>query len=358
MAKSKDLFDESTMSFGEHLEVLRVHLWKALIGLVIAVIFALFFGQEIVAIIRGPIDRALATHGLATEDDLGGFDFMEYVQELMNGKKDSSGGSPDKTDQPKPKVLSESEQATTIEIQFRISELARLLHELNPEAYPAVDAGKHEKDVSLQISADEFGIFRQTTLDLKKPVTLNVQEAFMTYIKVSFVAGLILASPWVFFQIWQFVAAGLYPHEQRYIYVFLPVSLTLFIGGAAFCFYVVFSFILNFLLSFNSMLHVLPQIRLSEWISFAIILPLMFGISFQLPLVMLFLERISIFEASDYREKRRMSILVIAVASMLLTPADPASMLLMMFPMLFLYEMGILLCQFTAAKSPFEAEGT
>ena len=130
----------------------------------------------------------------------------------------------------------------------------------------------------------------------------------------------------------------------------------LFLGGVTFCFFAVFPFVLDFLLSFNEWLGVNPQIRLSEWISFAILMPLMFGIAFQLPLVMLFLERISIFDAAGYREKRRMAVLVIAVLSMFLTPADPMSMLLMMFPLILLYEFGILLCAYSPAKSPFETE--
>ena len=130
----------------------------------------------------------------------------------------------------------------------------------------------------------------------------------------------------------------------------------LFFVGVVFCFYLVFPFVLKFLLGFNEILGIQPQIRLSEWISFAVTLPLLFGISFQLPLVMLFMERLSILEVSDYREKRRMSILVIAILSMFLTPADPISMLMMMFPLCALYELGILLCEFSPAKSPFDGE--
>ena len=151
-----------------------------------------------------------------------------------------------------------------------------------------------------------------------------------------------------------FVAAGLYPHEQRYVYVFLPFSLVLFLGGILFCFYLVFPFVLTFLLGFNDWLGVTPQIRLSEWISFAVMLPLLFGVSFQLPLVMLFLDRLSIFNADIYRTKRRVAILVISIVSMMLTPADPASMVMMMFPLILLYELGIWLCQYMAHRNPFE----
>ena len=132
------------------------------------------------------------------------------------------------------------------------------------------------------------------------------------------------------------------------------MSLGLFIGGAIFCFYAVFPFVLDFLLSFNRKLGIVPQIRLSEWISFALLLPVMFGISFQLPLVMLFLERLQIFNVTVYRERRRISWLVISILSMLLTPADPMSMILMMIPLIALYELGIWMCNFRPAHaSPF-----
>ena len=110
------------------------------------------------------------------------------------------------------------------------------------------------------------------------------------------------------------------------------------------------------MLDFNAWLGIKPQIRISDWISFAVTLPLMFGISFQLPLVMLFLERISIFDVPTYREKRRISILVIAVISMLLTPTDPWSMLAMMFPLILLYELGIIMCGYSPRKVAFEGE--
>ena len=176
----------------------------------------------------------------------------------------------------------------------------------------------------------------------------------MTYLKVALVTGLVIASPAIFYEIWQFVAAGLYPHERKYVHIYLPLSLGLFFGGALFCFYLVMPYVLSFLLGYNAKLDLTPQIRLSEWISFAMLLPLMFGVSFQLPLVMLFLEKLQIFSVRVYREKRRMSILVIAIASMMLTPADPVSMLLMMFPMLILYELGIWMCSLNpASASPF-----
>ena len=167
----------------------------------------------------------------------------------------------------------------------------------------------------------------------------------MTYLKVSVVAGFVIASPWIFFQVWQFVAAGLFPHERKHVYRFLPMSLGLFFIGAIFCFQFVFPIVLDFLIGFNKWIGVVLRPRLSEYISFALLLPVMFGISFQLPLVMLLIERIGIVSIEGFIKNWRMAILIIAIASMLLTPSDPSSMLLMMFPLIILYFGGILLCQ-------------
>lgn len=406
---TKDLFDDTAMTFGEHLEVLRIHLIKALIGLVIAVVFCLFQGSTVIGFVRKPIDDALRRYSEIEIDDdteqMMSFSDRLYDQwglDVLFGARNKSTDG-EETETVEPSVESVPRQ-DAVRIRIPVDELRAALHKADPETFPAPqpsappaepkatnpapekppagddngpdkpatetpgpDATPAEEPappvepgpsptVSLTIRAPEFAQFQATVEQSRRAVTLNVQEAFVTYLKVSLIAGAILSSPWIFFQLWLFVASGLYPHERKYVYVYGTISLVLFLVGALFCFYAVFPFVLKFLLSFNSALEIHPQIRLSEWISFAITLPLMFGVSFQLPLVMLFLERISIFSVTDYRERRRMAILVIATLSMFLTPADPMSMLLMMFPLIFLYELGIVLCGYAPAASPFESE--
>ncbi len=192
-----------------------------------------------------------------------------------------------------------------------------------------------------------------------KPVNVRVQtlsahEGFMIWIKAALISGIVFASPWIFWQIWEFVAAGLYPHERRFVHLFVPFSLALFFAGAALAFFFVFEPVLDFLFSFNRRMNIDAAPRFSEWLSFVLFLPLGFGLSFQLPLVMLFLERIGIFSVSAYLSKWRIAILVIFVISMLLTPADPVSMLLMAVPLTFLYFGGVLLCRWMPhRRSPF-----
>ena len=175
-------------------------------------------------------------------------------------------------------------------------------------------------------------------------VSLAPLETLTIFFMVCLVSGLVLASPWVFYQGWAFVAAGLYRHERRYVKKYLPFSLGLFLTGVFLCFFFVLPITLRFLFQFNVWLGVAPTLRLSEWMSFATILPLIFGLSFQTPLVMLFLERIGIFTVEDFRAKRKIAILVITIAAAVLTPGqDPFSMLLLACPMILLYELGILL---------------
>ncbi|MDA7977406.1 MAG: twin-arginine translocase subunit TatC [Pirellulales bacterium] len=184
--------------------------------------------------------------------------------------------------------------------------------------------------------------------------SLGVHEAFMIWLKAAIMVSLVIASPWVFWQIWSFVASGLYKHERRYIHLFLPISVLLFIGGAALCFFFVFHYVIGFLLSFNAGSGIDPDIRISEWFGMALFLPIGFGISFQLPLVMLFLQRIGIFSVKAYLQKWRVAVLVICVIAMLLTPADPWSMVLMAAPLVVLYFGGILLCRFWPnSRNPF-----
>lgn len=389
---TKDLFDDSSMSFGDHLEVLRIHLWRAIIGMVICIIFTLFKGQFIIGVMRQPIDEALRKYSIKTgtpikleEDVAKNVDLWDRLTTWVKtewGFEETPADSAIDPDTKSAEAATADEdlaqRSAVIPVEIQLVDLARALHTLDPEQFPepvepvpssdpatatepvppidptaaAVPAAR--KSVTIPLKSSVFSQLKSAADRIDKPVALNVQEAFMTYLKVSIIAGLVMSSPWVFYQIWQFVAAGLYKHERKFVYMYGFMSLILFGVGVVFCFKVVFPYVLKFLLDYNSDMQIQPQIRLSEWVSFAVTLPLMFGISFQLPLVMRFLQAVSIFTADSYREKRRMAILVIAFLSMILTPADPMSMILMMIPLLFLYEFGILLCHWSPSKNPFD----
>ncbi len=339
-----DLFRESTMTFGEHLEELRHALFRALIGLAIGVGIGLWFGNHIVLFIQQPLVKALEEFYRERSEKRVDAAIMDWKQrgiELPFTKEQAhqlvdSGLVPDKV--------------------FIDSQILR------PEA-KASKAPKVESDLSLEELEKRLGlvpvlIWRPRDEESRARLqSIDVQEPFLIYMKASVLAGVLLSSPWVFYQIWMFVAAGLYPQEKHYVNIFLPFSLGLFFAGAALAFFFVFQPVLSFLLSFNSWLGIDPDPRIGAWFSFVLILPLGFGISFQLPLVMLFLERIGIVPLPVYTEKWRISIFIIVILSAILTPSDPYSMLLMAIPLTFLYFGGVMLCKYMPKnRSPYDDE--
>lgn len=174
--------------------------------------------------------------------------------------------------------------------------------------------------------------------------SLNAPEPFLIWMKALMVLGIVIASPYIFLQIWNFVAAGLYRHERNLVHMLLPASLILFFAGASLAFFFVFDPVLDFLFGFNLKMNIEMQPRVSDWMSFVLLLPLGFGVSFQLPLVMLALERMGIVSVETYLSKWRIAVMVIFVLSSVLTPADPLSMIFMAVPLTFLYFGGIWFC--------------
>ena len=186
---------------------------------------------------------------------------------------------------------------------------------------------------------------------------LGLQEPFMIWLKAAFVVAIVVASPGIFYHLWQFVSSGLYPHERRYVYFFLPSSLILFWSGACLAFFVIFQLVIDFLLDFNASMGIGASPRLSDYMSFALFLPLGFGVAFQLPLVMLVLERLGILSVQTYLSQWRYAVLAITFISMVLTPADMASMIGMAVPLVALYFLGIAMCKYLP-KSPMQSEAS
>ena len=371
----EDIFKDSTMSFGEHLEELRRCLFRALLGLMVGFLVGLAVGRYVVEFIQTPLRAAL--EGYYEQKALA--DAQRQWEELQKQNL------PLPTDLDAVKELVTKEHLLPEEVYVDREELLRGLEERYPQAKEVIrkilqDAagasstseGATKKNVGAEqaeeTSADSTAagsarqnlmrmfLWRRVAEDPRVQIkSFNVQEGFLIYVKASLLTGVILASPWIFYQLWIFIAAGLYPHEKRYIHVFLPISLSLFLAGVALAFFFVFPPVLDFLFSFNGWLGIDPDPRISEWLGFVLFLPLGFGIAFQLPLAMLFLERIGIFTVQSYLGSWRVSVLTIFVLSMILTPADPYSMFLMAIPLLFLYVLGILMCKLMPRRwSPYD----
>jgi sec-independent protein translocase protein TatC len=180
-------------------------------------------------------------------------------------------------------------------------------------------------------------------------------EAFFVYMKVAFIAGTLLSIPVILWQIWRFIAPGLYQNEKRYMLPVIFFSSFCFIGGATFGYFVVFPAGFKFFASFASE-HITPMVRTSEYLAFANKMLLCFGLAFELPVFAFFLAKMGLISSDFLRRKRKIAIVLIFVAAALLTPSpDVVSQLLMAGPMLVLYEASVWIVHFFGSK-PFKTE--
>lgn len=373
-----DVFANTRMSLGEHIEELRYRMIAALkwllffllIGFVLDAIGG-SLGNENIGVGR-PMLKVITEPVESQARDF----YFRRAQKVADEKiAQLTQSDPDEIKRIREKLKKEENNLTALTAEER-----RLLmgapqplrtivdaKQLEPAFGPTRPDAPKELALTLQVYPAEVSVMSDTGQALTEGkqylTTLSAQEAFVVYFKVSILCGIVLASPFIFYQFWAFVGAGLYPHEKKYVYVFFGPSVLLFIGGVLVCQFLVLPGAVRALLKFNEMLGFDPDIRLNEWLSLAIIMPLVFGISFQTPLVMIFLNRIGLFSAADYMTKWRYACFIIAVFAALVTPTpDAITMMYLFVPMFGLYMLGILFCHMfpgfdpTAAEEPEEAE--
>ncbi|MGH7782208.1 MAG: twin-arginine translocase subunit TatC [Candidatus Binataceae bacterium] len=169
----------------------------------------------------------------------------------------------------------------------------------------------------------------------------GVGEAFFTKIKVALIAGLFIASPAVFYEIWKFIAPGLYETERKMALPFIVSATLFFILGGYFCWAVVFRIGFAFFLDQYASIGITPTIRISEYLAFAAKLLLAFGITFEMPIFAFFLTKLGMIDYKLMMRYFRYAILVIFIVSAILTPPDMVSQFLLAIPLLGLYGLSI-----------------
>ena len=329
---SEDLFADTRMSFGDHLEDLRTHLIRAIAGFLVAMLFSFIPGYWLLEFIARPV-----------EEEVNRF-YDKRVERIAEDLK-AGNSAYEKMNQPREQIVGIS--------------LKNLRQKLRLPEPP--DAGEEEwAQIPIQIRPLDAAIITADTSRLVGRraglATLGPMEAFMAYLKVCFVCGLVVGSPWIFYQIWSFIAAGLYRHEKRLVNVYLPFCIILFILGAVLCQFFIIPNALRGLLWFNYWLNLEPDMRFNEWLSFAILLPVLFGISFQLPMVMYLLERVGIVTVETYVKKWRIAVFAIHAFAAAITPVDILSMESLALGMCALYGLGILLCRLNPRPQEEEVE--
>ncbi len=182
-------------------------------------------------------------------------------------------------------------------------------------------------------------------------------EPFFTYMKISLVAGIFLASPVIIYEIWAFITPGLHESEKKWTIPVVISSIILFLGGALFGYFIVLPVGYPFFLSFSSdTIH--PMLSMDEYFSFTTKFLLAFGIVFEIPIFIFFLSRFGIVDAKMLSAYRKYAIVVIFITAAILTPTpDAFSQILMAAPMLVLYEVGIIVARIFGKKRITEGAG-
>ena len=183
--------------------------------------------------------------------------------------------------------------------------------------------------------------------EVSRMIFTGLHEGFFTQVKVAFFVSICVSFPIILLQIWRFVAPGLYKNEQRAIFPFLLATPVLFAMGALMVYYLVIPLAWDFFLSFEMQggqgaLAIEVEPRISEYLSLVMRLMFAFGVSFELPVLLLLLVKAGLMTADGLASKRKYAILLAFIAAAILTPPDVISQVLLAVPVILLYELSIL----------------
>lgn len=201
---------------------------------------------------------------------------------------------------------------------------------------------------------DIFHLFAQPLLEALpkggKMIVTDVTGSFFVPMKVTMLVAFLIALPVVMYQLWAFIAPGLYLHERKLILPLVVSSYTLFIIGMAFAYFLVFPTVFKFMASYNAPLGAEMSTDIDNYLSFAMTTFLAFGITFEVPVVVVVLVRMGLVPLAKLKEIRPYVIVGAFVISAVVTPPDVLSQLLLAVPMTLLYELGLLIARFYVPK--------
>jgi sec-independent protein translocase protein TatC len=175
-------------------------------------------------------------------------------------------------------------------------------------------------------------------------------EPFMVYLKVALYGGIFAAAPYVLYQVWLFIAPGLYKREKRVVVPFLAFGTALFYAGAAFCYFLVMPYAFPALNAIAGA-DMIPLLSMREQLTLTLAMMLGFGVVFEVPVIIAFLSMVGLVTADFLAKYRRIAVIVNVVLAAIITPTgDPFNLALMAVPMILFYEIGVILARILGKK--------
>ncbi len=310
------------MSFLDHLEELRARLVRSAIALMACFFLCWFFSDRIFNFVQVPVVEALAKAQTLTT---GTIVHTLSVDQLTEGAEVVYTFRVETTLGDTPVPAGATVKGRVVRREGKLVVVTAEPWVLGNAVIPA--------EVPLPLDINENRPSERLVID-------TVQGAFNLYIRVSFYAAILFAMPIILYQLWGFIAPGLYQHERRYVFPFVGMGTVFFISGAAFGYYIAFPRAALWLLQLGSGFR--PLIKADEYFDLIIIIMLGLGAVFQIPTVTFFLARIGMVTADMMWRPWRMAILIIAVLAAVISPTgDVPNMLVFALPMLLLYFLSI-----------------
>jgi Tat protein translocase TatC len=292
------------MSFGDHLDELRKRLFRAVLAVVVAVLAMLPFHNAVMDVITQPY-RLL---------------WRQYYLEHEAGLEERAAAG----------TLTEEVEKDWV--QFMRKERVRILDGTYPHPFLLPEKSGCKLPYEL--------------------VAVGGIEDIWTFMMAALIFAGVLASPVVIWQAWAFVAAGLYPRERRVFYRYFPFLVALFAGGVLFGYYLAVPYGLGFLIRLQVSGIVTSMLSVANYFTFLLAVGAAMGLVFQLPLVMVALQKIGLVRHRTYVKNWRIMVLIIFIVAAVLTPPDPFSMTIMAAPTLCLYLLGLVLTKIGSRHEP------
>ena len=338
--------------FLEHLEDLRTMIFRIVVTLVIAMIVCFAFNKKLMAFFRHPVDEVLLTQTKATlPDDAPRPVTVETWEHARKIEHAAMNLSPEQRELFY-RALADDELAFQSK-SVSVARAALALPEDKRETF--VNALAEPNDFKRQVQAllrTKPDTDSEARGNLKMMSALKPTEGFMLSMKLSFVAGIVVSFPLLLMFILQFILPGLHSNEKRVLWPAMAVGFGLFLCGTVFAYYLVLPRTLLFFYQWSGDMGISNDWRIGEYISFATQFTLLFGVAFELPVVVMVFVKLGLLGYETMSRTRSYAIVAIFVAAAILTPTpDIPTMCVMAAPMIILYEICIWLAWFDRRKN-------